>query len=543
MTPTISYRSPRGRVIAFGGYDSRVTERHEPGPEADAAWERLGRLSAGRDGVSRYDGAEWVGGKPGSGIQVPNPDAGPTQGPTQGTGEQMDKYQEFLQGKTQKGCDHGFEPLWIHDGLFGFQKEITRWALEKGRAAVFADCGLGKTPIQLIWAENVVRKTNGRVLVLTPLAVASQTQREATKFDIDAHVCRDGRLNGTKIVITNYERLHYFNPADFAGVVADESSILKNFSGATKAAVTEFMREQPYRLLCTATPSPNDYIELGTSSEAIGELGFMAMIARFFKKPIRTWTRREEFQPGAYTFRGHAERDFWRWVCSWAKATRRPSDMGFDDNGFVLPALNMVEHVVKSRTLPDGWLFDVPAVGLHEQRQERRRTITERCEKAAALVADTGKPAVCWCHLNDEGDLLEKLIPDAVQIAGKDDDDRKEEIFRAFSAGEIRVLVTKPTIAGFGVNWQHCAHQTFFPSHSFEQWYQAIRRSWRFGQKLPVTVDVIATEGEKNVLANMKRKQDAAEVMIDNLVRMMNNELKVKVPTYGTEKEVRPSWL
>lgn len=540
MTPSISYRSPLGRVAAYSYGNGACVERHEPGAEADAAWERFGRTPDGWDGVSRYDGAEWMD-MPGSAKQAPTTDKTKQEA---GMGESEIRYRDFLNGKSQKGADHGFEPVWMHDGLFGFQEEFTRWALMKGRAAVFADCGLGKTLVQLVWAENVVRKTNGRVLILTPLAVAGQTAREAAKFGMEATVCRDGKMiSKSGIVITNYERLHYFQPGDFAAVVADESSILKNFSGATKAAVTEFMREQPYRLLCTATPSPNDYIELGTSSEAIGELGFVAMISRFFKKPIRTWTRREEFQPGAYTFRGHAERDFWRWVCSWARAARRPSDMGFDDNGFILPPLNMVEHVVRSRTLPEGWLFDVPAVGLAEQRAERRRTIAERCEKAAALVSDTGKSAVCWCHLNDEGDLLEKMIPDAVQIAGKDDDDRKEEIFQAFSAGEVRVLVTKPTIAGFGVNWQHCAHQTFFPSHSFEQWYQAIRRSWRFGQKLPVTVDVIATEGEKNVLANMKRKQDAAEVMIDNLVRMMNNELKVAVPKYGTEKEERPSWL
>ncbi len=454
-------------------------------------------------------------------------------------------YQAFLDGKIQRGSDHGFDPLWMHKDLFGFQQEFVRWSLRKGRSAVFADCGLGKTLIQLVWAENVVRKTGGRVLILTPLAVSHQTAREAKRFGIEAKVCRDGRLPKSKsgIVVTNYERLHHFTPSDFVAIVADESSILKNFNGATKAAVTEAMRERPYRLLCTATPSPNDYIELGTSSEAIGELGFMDMVNKFFKKGKQTYSRREETMAGVYEFRGHAERDFWRWVCSWAKAARKPSDMGFDDNGFVLPELRMNEHTVKARTLPDGWLFDVPAVGLQEQRAERRRTVRERCEMAADLVAGTGRPAVCWCHLNDEGDLLEKLIPGAVQVAGKDDDDRKEEAFRAFADGEVRVIVTKPTIAGFGVNWQHCAHQTFFPSHSFEQWYQAIRRSWRFGQKSPVTIDVITTEGEKNVLDNLRRKQDAAAGMVDNLVRMMNDALSIKVPPYGTEQERRPAWL
>lgn len=452
------------------------------------------------------------------------------------------RYYNFIQSKTQVANDAGFEPLWVPDFLFKFQRVLVEWAVRRGRSAIFADCGLGKTPIQLVWAENVARKTGGRVLVLTPLAVSHQTVREANKFNIEAGRSGDGKLE-TQIVVTNYERLHYFRPEDFQGVVADESSILKSFDGKTKGAVTDFMRTIPYRLLCTATPSPNDYIELGTSSESLGELGFMDMIARFFKKPQRTWTRKEEFQPGAYIFRGHAERDFWRWVCSWARAVRKPSDLGFDDDGFVLPDLTMNEHVVQSRTLPEGWLFDVPAVGLQEQRAERRRTIRERCERVADIATDTGRPVISWCHLNDEGNLLERLIPDAVQIAGKDSDDRKEEVFEAFASGEVRALVTKPTIAGFGVNWQHCAHQTFFPSHSFEQWYQAIRRSWRFGQEHPVTVDVVTTEGEKNVLDNMQRKHEAAEKMMDNLVRMMNDELQIKSKPYGTTEERLPEWL
>lgn len=454
-------------------------------------------------------------------------------------------YGDFLSSKKQYSDNAGFEPIWIHDEMFDFQKELTTWALRKGRAAIFADCGLGKTFIQLVWADNAVQKTNGRILILTPLAVSYQTAREAERFGIDATVCRDGKIDAikSKIIITNYERLHYFSSSYFEGVVCDESSILKNFDGATKSAITEFMRTKPYRLLCTATPSPNDYIELGTSSEALGELGFMAMIARFFKKPIRTWTRKDEFKPGAYTFRGHAERDFWRWVCSWARSVRRPSDMGYSDGSFILPELEIEEHIVQARTLPDGWLFQVPAVGLQEQRAERRRTIHERCELAAELVRDTGKASISWCHLNDEGDLLGKLIPGSVQIAGRDSDDRKEEVFRSFQDGEIRSIVTKPTIAGFGVNWQHCAHQTFFPSHSFEQWYQATRRSWRFGQKHPVKIDVVATEGDKNVLNNLKAKHVKAESMMDVLVEMMSNELVVKAKPYGKKQEEVPSWL
>lgn len=397
-----------------------------------------------------------------------------------------------------------------------------------------------------MWAENVVRKTNGRVLILTPLAVTSQTVKEGEKFGIGAAVCRDGKLEGKgRIIVANYERLHYFEPNDFFGVVCDESSILKGLDGVTRALVTQFMRKHSYRLLCTATPSPNDYIELGTASEALGELGFMDMITKFFKKPTSKHfgSRRDEFKPGSYIFRGHSERDFWRWICSWARAIRRPSDLGFSDADFKLPPLELRAHSVKANKLPEGWLFDVPAVGLKEQREERRRTLEERCEKAAELVNNTDKPAVCWCQLNDEGDLLEKLIPGAGQIAGKDSEEKKEELFDAFVNGELRVLISKSVIAGFGVNWQHCAHQTYFPSHSFEQWYQSIRRSWRFGQKNKVVIDMISTEGEKTVVANLEEKQRKAEKMIDNLIEMMSRELKVAVPKYGTIKEELPAWL
>lgn len=450
-------------------------------------------------------------------------------------------YDTFLSNKTHLAGEYGFEPLWLPDFLYDFQRDLVSWSIRKGRSAIFADCGLGKTPMQLVWAENVVRKTNGRVLILTPLAVAAQTAREAEKFGIEAAVSRDG--GGGKITIANYERLHYFNPSDFVGVVCDESSILKNFDGATKAAVTEFMRLLPYRLLATATAAPNDHIELGTSSEALGELGFADVLSRFFRKTKKTYTRRDEHRGGIYQLRPHATRDFWRWVYSWARAIRKPSDMGYDDSAFALPGITTREHIVKATTRREGFLFDVPAVGLQEQRQERRRTLTERCEMAASLVSNTGEPAVCWCHLNDEGDLLTKLIPDAVQVAGKDSDEHKEEAFEAFQRGDIRVLVTKPTIAGFGLNWQHCAHQTFFPSHSFEQWYQAVRRCWRFGQTRPVIIDVISSEGEADVLSNLQRKQDAADVMFANLVVEMSSSLRVRTAPYsGDEREV-PSWL
>ena len=443
-------------------------------------------------------------------------------------------YCEFLRQKTQLGGDSGFEPVWTPDFLYDFQRVLLDWSCRKGRSAIFADCGLGKTPVQLVWADNVVRHTNGRVLVLTPLAVAGQTVREGEKFGIDAKVSRDGKLN-SRVVVANYERLRYFSPHDFAGCVCDESSILKNFDGATKAAITEFMRGIPYRLLCTATAAPNDYIELGTSSEALGYLTRRHMLAQFFTH--------DGSNTAKWKLKGHARSDlFWRWMCSWSRALRRPSDLGFSDGLFELPPLVVRDHVVA--TIPgDGLLFTMPAVGLAEQRAERRSTIEARCELAAAMVSTTTEPAVCWCHLNDEGNLLERLIPGAVQVAGKDTDERKEEVLEAFSTGKIRVLITKPTIAGWGLNWQHCAHQTFFPSHSFEQWYQAIRRSWRFGQTHQVIIDVITSEGEADVMANMERKQHQADAMFENIVGRMSRLCETQKVEKASRKVMVPSWL
>lgn len=452
-------------------------------------------------------------------------------------------YAEFLSAKTQGGADAGFEPVFMPSFLFDFQASLVDWAVRRGRAAIFADCGLGKTPMQLVWAENVVRKTRGRVLILTTLAVAAQIVKEAEKFGIEVVRSRDGSANG-KIVITNYESLHHFDCTQFVGVVCDESSILKNFDGARKTEITAFMRKVPYRLLATATAAPNDYVELGTSSEALGYLGHMDMLNRFFKNDLNNSAQgRMRGEVIKWRFKGHAERPFWQWVCSWARAVRRPSDLGFADDRFILPALTECQHVVEARTLPAGMLFALPAAGLKEQREERRRTIGERCEKVAGLVSGTGQPALVWCHLNDEGDLLEELIPDAIQVSGGDSDDAKEEKLIAFAEGRARVLVTKPKIGAWGLNFQHCNHVTFFPSHSFEQYYQSIRRCWRFGQQRPVTVDVVTTEGESDVLKNMQRKARQADEMFASLVEHMQDELAINRVNHLTDKEELPSWL
>ncbi len=465
-------------------------------------------------------------------------------------------YAAFLARRAQLDGASGFAPTWLPDALFDFQRVLTEWAVRHGRAALFEDCGMGKTPQQLVWAENVVRRTNGRVLILTPLAVGAQTVREGEKFGVECRRSLDGSLPA-KIVVANYQRLHYFKPDDFVGVVCDESSCLKSFEAVTRAAVTEFMRRVPFRLLCTATAAPNDYIELGTSSEALGHLGFMDMLGRFFKneqqtsKPVRRWTAQKHGWAslsagggrGTWRFKGHAETPFWRWVCSWARALRRPSDLGFDDGRFVLPPLGEREHLVATRGLSDGMLFALPAQGLNEQRQEARRTVKERCERVAELVSGTGRPALVWCNLNVEGDLLEHLIPDAVQVAGSDSDDAKEARLMAFAEGRVRVLVTKPRIGAWGLNLQHCAHITWFPSHSFEAYYQAVRRCWRFGQMQPVVVDIVLTEGERAVMVNLQRKALAADRMFSQLVAEMAHAAGSRRDIDFTLTEEVPTWL
>lgn len=452
-------------------------------------------------------------------------------------------YQDFLEKKTHHGAEYGFEPDLLPDKLFDFQKHIVTWALRKGRAAIFADCGLGKTFMQLAWADNVARHTSERVLVLAPLAVAFQTIEEGHKLGIEITHRRDGIKRGDRLVVTNYERLHHFSPDDFAGVICDESSILKNFDGEMRKAITDFMRKRPYRLLATATAAPNDYIELGTSSEAIGELGSADMLSRFFKKSEKTFSRSEEYRAGLYRLRGHASKDFWRWVASWARAFRSPADIGFDADGFKLPPLVVRDHVVRAAKPRPGYLFDIPAVGLDEQRADLRNTIDERCDMAAQLINDHDRPAIAWCNLNEESKRLAKSIRGAAEVTGSDPEEKKESLLAGFVRGEVRVLVTKPTIGGFGLNFQHCAHETFFPSHSYEQYYQAVRRCWRFGQQNAVTVDMITTDGQENVLKNLQRKADQADAMFAELVRHMASELSIKRTAKDTQTVEVPSWL
>jgi hypothetical protein len=455
-------------------------------------------------------------------------------------------YAAFLAKKTQLGGDHGFEPRWLPGYLFDFQRHLVDWALRRGRAAIFADCGLGKTIMQLVWAENVVRHTGRPVLVMTPLAVAPQTAREAERFGIDAAVSRDGSVK-PRVTITNYERLHYFDPADFAGAVADESSAIKAFDGRRRKQVVRFFSKLPYRLLCTATPSPNDFIELGTQSECLGVMTQSDMLGFFFRETEgmrHSIFKNDDFwNKLKWWFKPHSEQPFWRWVASWARALRSPADLGFDGSRFVLPPLYYHKQVLDVPYVPAGELFPRPAVWLHEQREERHRTLRERCEKAAELLTAHDRPAVAWCHYNEESELLARLIPGSVEVAGRHPDDYKEAALNDFALGRVRVLVSKPKIACWGMNYQHCGDMTTFPSFSFEQLYQAVRRCWRFGRRGPVHVHVVSALGESEVLDGLARKQEQAERMFQSLVKYVNHSLTMTSRDGHETPTAAPPWL
>lgn len=472
-------------------------------------------------------------------------------------------YTEFIYEKSQLGGDFGFDPLFLPDNLFDFQKAITTWALRKGKAAILADCGMGKTAMQLTWAENIARKTNKRTLILTPIAVGQQTIREGEKFGIEARRSRDGAINASsKIWVSNYEQLHKFDPSDFEAVVCDESSILKHFSGKTQKQVTRFMSKVPYRLLCTATAAPNDYTELGTSSEALGYLGYSDMLTRFFKMDDKKRHRMNDVKLaraantgdyyaklsyrvaqsiGNYRLKGHAEDPFWKWVCSWARSCRKPSDLGFSDEGFELPELIEKSHIVIPDTAPEGELFNVRRFGLQAEREERKRTLKQRCEFVAELI-DHKRPVIVWCQMNAEGDLLEQVIKGAVQISGKTSDDEKEEIYEDFMKGKIKRMINKPKIGAWGTNWQHCHDIITFADHSWERYYQLVRRCWRFGQKDPVTVNVVATEGEKHIFDNMQRKAQAADKMFSRLIQHMGQAMHLSKKELSNQPTF-PTWL
>lgn len=422
-------------------------------------------------------------------------------------------YAEFLNRKAQLDPATGLDRIpKLNKALFPFQRDIVAWALRRGRAAIFADCGMGKTPMQLEWARHIP----GRCLILTPLAVAAQTVREAAKFGVeDVVYSRSGDCDA-RIVVTNYEMLERFTPDDFDGIVLDESSILKAFDGKTRTKIIESFAQTPYRLACTATPAPNDYMELGNHAEFLSVMARTEMLSMFFVH--------DGGETQKWRLKGHAEADFWSWLCSWAVMLRKPSDLGYEDGAFILPEMVMHEVSVKVEDPTQGFLFPVEARTLQDRLAARRDTIGERVAHCAAIVNETDRPFLVWCNLNNESEALTKAIPDAVEVRGSDSIEDKERHLREFSEGKIRVLVTKPSIAGHGLNWQHCSDMAFVGlSDSYEQFYQAVRRCWRFGQERTVNVYSITAETEGAVVANIKRKEADATKMAANMVEHMSD--------------------
>ena len=444
-------------------------------------------------------------------------------------------YQTFIQNKRHSIGNFGFEPTWMPDCAFDFQRHIIARATQKGRVGIFADTGLGKTLMQVSIAQNIVLHTNKRVLILTPLAVAFQFIDEANKLGIDdiGH-SKDGTLNH-KIVVCNYERLHLLNADDFVCVMLDESSILKNFAGKIRDQIVAFIKRVPYRFLSTATPSPNDFIELGNSSEALGYMGYMDMLTKFFKSNQNSVDSNNRNIGEKFYLKPHAERDFFAWVNQWAVMVKKPSDLGFSDDGYDLPSLHVNKHIVRNEKTwvidDQAALFAMPAKSMTEVREEQKLTVTERCEKAVALAH--GKTSVYWCNLNEESALLSSLDRDAVEIIGGMSIDQKEDILVSFARGEIKRLITKAKMTSMGLNWQHCNHTVFFPTWSYEQYYQAIRRFWRFGQRSEVTCDMVISEGQERVMEALEQKTEKAIELYTNLVQAANRDFSHTVKEFN----------
>ena len=459
-------------------------------------------------------------------------------------------YEDFLETKKQKVISSGFEKPRdaMNDLMFDWQKDIVYWALKKGRAALFEDCGLGKTIQQLEWAQSVADHSGKPVLIIAPLAVAEQTKREGEKFGYIVTVCRNQGHVRNGINITNYEMLEHFQPEQFGGVVLDESSILKNFTSKTRTQIIDLFRDTEYKLSCTATPSPNDYMELGNQAEFLGVMSRTEMLATYF------------IHDGANTskwrLKGHAEARFWEWLATWAVVLTNPGDLGYPDDGYILPPLRTEEHIVKvKQNVMDGnlLLFSKVAQTLTERREARRNSLRERCEDAALTVAQRPEEQwLIWCDLNDESGMLAELIPGAVEIRGSDKPEDKAKALNDFTNGEIRYLVTKPSIAGFGLNWQGCHNMIFVGlSDSYEMMYQAIRRCWRFGQSSPVNVYIVTSEAEGAVKENVERKERQCAAMVAEMVKhtkeILEEEIRgtvrISIP-YNPQVEMYvPDWV
>lgn len=456
----------------------------------------------------------------------------------------MNDYQKFIENKKHSIGNFGFKANYIPDIAFDFQKFVIEKAILKGRSAVFLDTGLGKTLVQLSLAKNIVNHTNKKVLILTPLAVAFQFILEAEKLGIDdIEYSKDGK-HTKKIVVCNYERLHYFNESDFEGVILDESSILKNFDGKIKQEVTSFVKKIPFRFLSTATPSPNDFIELGTSSEALGYMGYMDMLGKFFKNNQNSVDSNNRNIGEKFYLKPHAEKDFFAWVNQWSIMAKMPSDLGFSNDRYNLPELHINRHIVENQEMFDIngqiTMFTPIAKSMTEVRLEQKQTEEKRCEKAISLA--NGKTSVYWCNTNNESAILKSSDSKAVEIIGSQSIDKKEEILLAFANGEIERLITKAKMTSMGLNWQHCNHSVFFPTWSYEQYYQAIRRFWRFGQKNDVTIDMVISDGQTRVLEALEQKTQKAIQLHKNLTENVNRSFENKIKEFNKEI-IKPKFL
>jgi hypothetical protein len=453
-------------------------------------------------------------------------------------------YETFLRSKTHSTGSYGFDPVWMPQGAFDFQEHIITKAVRKGRIGMFADTGLGKTLMQVAIAENIIRHTNKRVIILTPLAVAFQFINEAERIGVDDIAHSKGGELTKKITVCNYERLHLLNPDDFVCVMLDESSILKNFAGKTRDQIVAFIKRVPYRFLSTATPSPNDFIELGNSSEALGYMGYMDMLTKFFKSNQNSVDSNNRNIGEKFYLKPHAERDFFAWVNQWSVMVKKPSDLGFCDDNYRLPQLHVNKHMVQNEWTwcidSQNSLFAMPAKTMTEVREEQKLTVKERCERAAQLAS--GKTSVYWCNLNEESSLLATLDPDAVEIIGGMSIDKKEEILVDFANGDIKRLITKAKMTSMGLNWQHCNHTVFFPTWSYEQYYQAIRRFWRFGQKSEVTCDMVISEGQERVLEALEQKTQKAIELYGNLVQAANRDFSFSTKQFTQTVQI-PEFL
>lgn len=457
-------------------------------------------------------------------------------------------YQDFIQKKafTAKPC--GFEPRSRNEKLFDWQNDIVTWATMHGKSSIFSDCGTGKTAMQLQYAAEVHAHTGKPVLILAPLAVARQTKREGEKFNIAVNVCRSQDDVKNMVNVTNYDMLHKFNAEAFGGIVLDESSILKHHTSKTRQQLTSMFENTSYKLACTATPSPNDYMELGTHSHFMGVMTQPEMLSTFFVH--------DGGDTAKWRLKGHAESSFFEWIASWACCLRRPQDLGYEQAGFDLPELRLHEITIDSDMMEDAsgqfMLLPPTAMSLNERRKARRDSIADRIQAAADIANATSEQVLVWCDMNAESAGLTKAINGAVEVCGAMSPEAKENAMLGFSDGANRVLVSKPSIAGWGMNWQQCSKMIFVGlSDSFEAYYQAVRRCWRYGQTCPVDVYIITSEAEGAVRANIQRKQKDAERMMDELVKFTKETIKADlkrtermVERYYAHEAMRlPDWL